>query len=105
MSDLLVLTMIRWFRDHPLILFGAGGATAFTFAALFGVTSIIMAVGLGIPSVVFTSITVLLAALGAFLVILGLLAEGAVFHALARNPPLNLILSSAGPDAPRGRGP
>jgi len=101
-SDLLVLTMIRSFRDHPLILFAAGGAVAFAFAALFGVTSIIMAVRLGLPSIVFASVTALLAGLGAFLVILGLLAESAVFHAMARKPPPNLILSSPGARAGGG---
>jgi glycosyltransferase involved in cell wall biosynthesis len=101
-SDLLVLTMIRWFRDHPLLLFGAGGAVAFALAALTGAASIVMAVGLGLPSLVFASVTALLAALGAFLVILGLLAESAVFHAMLHNPPGNLILSSPGEGAGGG---
>lgn len=95
-SDLLVLTMIRSFRDRPLILFGAGGAVAFAFAALFGASSIIMAIGHAPPSIVFASVTALLAGLGAFLIILGLLAESAVFHAMVRRPPASLILSSPG---------
>jgi glycosyltransferase involved in cell wall biosynthesis len=105
MSDLLVLTMIRWFRDHPLTLFGAGGAVAFALAVVFGVASGIMAIGMGLPYVVFGSVAALLAALGAFLVILGLLAEAAVFHAMALRAPANLILSSPGPRVTEGGGP
>jgi glycosyltransferase involved in cell wall biosynthesis len=102
LSDLLVITMIRSFRDHPLILFTVGAAVAFAFAALFGASSIIMAVGLGPPSIVFASVSALLAGLGAFLVILGLLAESAVFQAMARKPPASLILSSPGGRAGEG---
>jgi hypothetical protein len=94
LSDLLVITMIRSFRDHPLMLFATGAAVAFAVAALCGVTAIILELGVGMHSIVLPSVTAALVGLGAFLVILGLLAESAVFRAMADSPPGSLILSS-----------
>jgi len=96
LTDLLVITVIRSFSSHPLILFVAGGGLALLLAAGFAVASAVMSVWYGVSYLVFPSIAALLAGLGVFLVILGLLAETAVFHARTRNPPSSLLLSSPG---------
>jgi glycosyltransferase involved in cell wall biosynthesis len=96
LTDLLVITVIRSCSNHPLILFAAGGALAFLLAAAFAVAAAAVWVWYGVSDLVFPSITAVLVGLGVFLVILGLLAETAVFHARAGSQSSLLLLSSPG---------
>ncbi|TVP45070.1 MAG: glycosyltransferase [Gemmatimonadales bacterium] len=84
LSDLLVITTIRSFRDRPLILFGAAGLWAFLVAGVFGALSLTPALVSGENAIVLPSITALMVGLGVYLVMLGLVAESAVFHARRR---------------------
>ena len=104
LSDLLVLSMIRSFRERPLIPFASAGLMAFVLAGAFGVRSVVTAVEMGRISMVFPTMTALLAGLGAYFVMLGLLAETAVFHARERTPASAYLIRSA-PQERRGREP
>lgn len=99
LSDLLVLTMISSFRERPLILFGATSLVSFFLAGAFGVRSILSAVSFEERSMVYPTITALFAGLGLYLVMLGLLAESAVFHARRRAPAATLLARSSDPAA------
>jgi len=98
-SDLLVLSMIRSFRERPLIAFASAALVAFALAGAFGFRSVVTAVEMGRLSMVFPTMTALLAGLGAYFVMLGLLAETAVFHARERTPTSAHLIRSE----PKGR--
>jgi glycosyltransferase involved in cell wall biosynthesis len=100
LSDLLVLKMISSFRDRPLILFGAAALASLFLAGVFGVQSVLGALTFEERSMVYPTITALLAGLGLYLVMLGLLAESAVFHGRRRFPPPPLLARSS--DTARG---
>ncbi len=101
-SDLLVLTMIRSFRERPLVPYVSAALLTFALAAAFGVRSALTAIEMGQLSMVFPTVTALLTGLAAYLVMLGLLAEAAVFHARERMPATSYLLRPAG--APEGPG-
>ncbi len=91
LSDLLVIKMIRSFHDRPLILFGALGLGTLVLAGGFGIRSLTDALILDRTSIVLSGITALLAGMGAYLIMLGLVAESAVFHAKRRIPSASLL--------------
>jgi len=92
LSDLLVITMIRSFHDRPLILFGAAGLWAFLVAGVFGALSLTSTVAAGENAIVLPSVTALMVGLGVYLVMLGLVAESAVFHARRRIDASSLLV-------------
>ena len=94
LSDLLVLSMIRSFRERPLIAFASAALAVFVLAGAFGFRSVVTAVEMGRLSMVFPTMTALLAGLGAYFVMLGLLAEAAVFHARERTPASSYLIRS-----------
>jgi glycosyltransferase involved in cell wall biosynthesis len=79
LTDLLTLIMLRWFSDRPLLMF-AGGAVA---SMLVGVCFVIAAVlghfegGVG---VVFPGVAVVAIGLSIYLLMLGLIAETALYN-------------------------
>ena len=95
LSDLLVLSMIRSFRDRPLIPFASAALVTFALAGAFGFRSVVTAVEMEQISIVLPTVTALLAGLGAYFVMLGLLSEAAVFHARERTPPSSYLIQSS----------
>ncbi len=81
--DLLTVTMIRSFRDRPLLMFGGTAFAAVSFALVFGVTA---ALALGFSpqkanAFVLPGSALLWLGLGCYLLMLGLIAEVAVHGA------------------------
>ncbi|CAN5763667.1 glycosyltransferase family 2 protein [soil metagenome] len=101
LSDLLVITMIRSFRDRPLILFGAAALWVFLLAGVSGALSLTTFLASGENAVVLPGVTALMVGLGVYLVMLGLVAESAVFHAMRRIGASSLLVYPS-PDRPRG---
>jgi len=83
-SDLLAVAVIRSFRERPILLFVGAGAVA----VLAGLALAIGWLGAGADeaSVVLPTLGALLAGLGIYLGMLGLLTEAAVHHAARRTP-------------------
>ena len=81
LADLLTITLISWFRERPLLLFGMGGLGAFGLGSLFGIASV---TGLLTDSQLVGDAYVLPASmllcfvLGGFLLLVGLIAEVAL---------------------------
>jgi len=96
LADLLTVTMIRWFRRRPLIMFGYGSVAALVTAAVFGLASVAMAVADARyeASYVFPSVALLGAALALHLVMLGLLSEHLVHHRM--RPRERAVAAAAG---------
>jgi glycosyltransferase involved in cell wall biosynthesis len=79
LADLLVISMIRTFRDRPLQMFGGAATASAALSLLFMVASIISLVTLEPTSVrayVFPGSSLLLMGLAAYLLMLGMIAEG-----------------------------
>ena len=81
LADLLTITLISWFRERPLLLFGMGAIGAMALGSLFGVATI---GGLlnnhrqVADAYVLPASMLLCFALGGFLLLLGLIAEVAL---------------------------
>lgn len=76
LADLLTVTMIRWFRERPLAMFGLASLPPFALGAAFGVrTAVAWATGQGQDFVVYPGVILLWLGLGAYLFGLGLIAE------------------------------
>ena len=93
LADLLTLTMISWFRERPLLLFGSGAVVALMLAVGFGVASAVALAGAeGVTDTFVLPATALLwVMLACYLIMLGLVAQA--FLHRARNssdvlPPL-----------------
>lgn len=80
LSDLLVIKSIRSFRERPLLLFGLLSVVALGLSGAFAVRSLITVFVYGRSIFIFPSITVILFGLTVYLIMLGLLAEAALFH-------------------------
>ncbi len=80
LSDLLVIKSIRSFRERPLLLFGLLSMVALSLSGAFAVRSLITVFVYGRTIFIFPSVTVILFGLTVYLVMLGLLAEAALFH-------------------------
>ena len=81
LADLLTITLISWFRERPLLLFGSAALGAFGLGSLFGIATVggllhqqhQVATAFVLPASM-----LLCFALGGFLLLLGLIAEVAV---------------------------
>ena len=87
LADLLVVTMVRSFRDRPLALFSVGALLALAAAAVFGaagtVSILAMRRGEGV-TLVFPAAALMFVGLSVYLLFLGLIAELAVREQLSR---------------------
>ena len=80
-ADLLTITMIRSFRERPLVMFAAGSAVAWLLGGVFVVVSIAAFISFRVEqalSVVFPGVALLWLGLGGYLLLLGLIAEVAL---------------------------
>ena len=77
LADLLTLTMISWFRERPLLLFGGGAVAAMVLALGFGVASAVaLAGGRGVTDAFVLPATALLwVMLACYLIMLGIVAQ------------------------------
>lgn len=97
-ADLLTITMIAWFRERPIAMFGLGATAAFGIGlAFFGLT---LAGWTGLRHDpgdvwVFPAAGVLWLALACYLVMLGLIGEVAVWRAGRREEPLPIAVERA----------
>lgn len=95
LADILTLTMISWFRERPIVLFGIGAAGAFTVAVAFAGAAV-----LGLTQIrkgmanayVFPAAALLWLMLACYLLMLGLVAEVAVWKDRERDAPLPLAV-------------
>jgi glycosyltransferase involved in cell wall biosynthesis len=80
LSDLLVVIMIRWFRDRPLYMFALGALGAFVAALLFVIGAVLapLMAGSNVDSIVLPSAAIVLIGLALFLLMVGLIAEVAL---------------------------
>lgn len=81
LADLLTITLISWFRERPLLLFGMGAIGATALGALFGVAtigSLLNDYHQVADAYVLPASMLLCFALGGFLMLLGLIAEVAL---------------------------
>lgn len=77
--DLVTVTMIRWFRERPLTMFGFVSLPALALGGLFGVRAALgYLAGQGEAFVVYPGVILLWLGLAAYLFVLGLIAEVAV---------------------------
>ena len=95
MADLITLIMISWFRERPLLLFGAWACGAALLALVFGVAA---AAAFATPpdldaAFVLPGITLLWLMLAAYLMMLGLIAEVALRRARQHDSELLPIVS------------
>jgi glycosyltransferase involved in cell wall biosynthesis len=93
LADLLTLTMISWFRERPLLLFGSGAMLALLLALTFGVASAVALAGApGVTDTFVLPATALLwIMLACYLVMLGLVAQAFLHRARSTSealPPL-----------------
>jgi len=91
LADLLTIKMIQSFRTRPLRLAGAVCLVSLVASGVFGALVLSRSVGLVTGSAtVFTGASLLLASLGVFVLLLGLVAEVAVRHRGGRpdRPPI-----------------
>jgi glycosyltransferase involved in cell wall biosynthesis len=105
LSDLLVIKMIRSFRERPLLLFGAGALMAAVMAAVFGTSSVIAILAFGptkADAVVFPAATAILVGLAAYLLMLGLLAETALRHGTRKANRVAALRANGRPAPDRG---
>jgi glycosyltransferase involved in cell wall biosynthesis len=75
LADLLTITMIRSFRERPLVMFGVGASLAFLCSLLFVLADLTGKLAGGMTSVVFSGATLLFLGLVCYLLMLGLVAE------------------------------
>jgi len=91
--DLLTLTMIRWFRERPLLMFGWGAAGATIFGLFWTTASVISVVAFRptkADAMVFPGVAVLCFGLAFYLFMLGFISEVALYgrsHAVPRGEP------------------
>jgi glycosyltransferase involved in cell wall biosynthesis len=94
LADLLTLTMISWFREHPLRMFGFGAAGAFALTALFAVAAVLTVHQRDFESdyfLVLPGCTLVCLLLAVYLLMLGLIGEVALRMARreeSEEPPL-----------------
>lgn len=91
LADLLTLTMIAWFRERPLALFGIGAATAFTLALGFLAWTALALErfqNVSANAYVLPAATLLWLLLASYLLMLGLVGEVALRRAREAQPEL-----------------
>lgn len=78
LADLLTLTMISWFRERPLAMFGIGAMAALLLSGFFGAASVVAALTFSTmkaTAYVLPASAILWAMLSLYLLLLGLIAE------------------------------
>ncbi len=98
LADILTLTMISWFRERPIVLFGIGAAGAFVVGAGFAVAAVLALAHIrhGMANAyVFPAAALLWLMLACYLLMLGLVAEVAVWKDREREAPLPLAVERA----------
>ena len=78
LADLLTLTMISWFRERPLAMFGIGALAALLLSGIFGAASVVAALTFSTvkaTAYVLPASAILWAMLSIYLLLLGLIAE------------------------------
>lgn len=94
LADLMTIEMIRWFRDRPLLMFGAGALVAGLLGAGFGVAAALVYLtggAAGADAFVFPGVAFLWFGLCCHLIMIGLIAEAVVRRRMRRTrhgPPL-----------------
>lgn len=93
LADLVTLTMISWFRERPLLLFGSGALVSLLFAIIFGISSVVALAGASgtVDTFVLPASALLWVMLACYLVMLGLVAQAFLHRARAAGealPPL-----------------
>ena len=79
LADLLTITLISWFRERPLLLFGSAAVGAFGLGSLFGIATVGGLLNRQVADAFVLPASMLLCfALGGFLLLLGLIAEVAL---------------------------
>lgn len=81
LADLLTITLISWFRDHPLRLFGLGSLVAFLIASAFGLAEVLALTDVReemADAYVFPTAALLFVLLAGYLMLLGLITEVAM---------------------------
>ena len=84
LADLLTITMLRWFRERPLAMFGWGAAGSIVMGILFLVATLVANVAFGVvkaDAVVLPGATFLWFGLAGYLLLLGLICEVALRQA------------------------
>ncbi len=92
LADLMTVTMIRWFRDRPLHMFAIGALIWLGVGLAFGLGAVISRLLGGPVALVLPGAAVLTAALGIYLLMVGLIAEVALYGGLAVEPPDRQVL-------------
>ena len=77
LADLMTVTMLRWFRQRPLLLFAYGGIGAFAIAGVFFIAQLTNQLE-GYTEVVYSGAAVLFVGLSLYLFMLGLIAQVAM---------------------------
>ncbi len=83
LADLMTVTMIRWFRDRPLHMFAIGALVWLAVGLAFGLGAVVSRLLGGPVALVLPGAAVLSAALGIYLLMVGLIAEVALYGGLA----------------------
>jgi glycosyltransferase involved in cell wall biosynthesis len=80
LSDLLIVIMIRWFRDQPLHMFALGALGALVAASVFLVGAVLASLmaGPSPDSIVLPSAAIVFVGLALYLIMVGLIAEVAL---------------------------
>jgi glycosyltransferase involved in cell wall biosynthesis len=79
LADLLTITLISWFRERPLLLFGGAALGAFALGSIFGIATIAGLFNKQVADAYVLPASMMLCfALGGFLLLLGLIAEVAL---------------------------
>ena len=93
LADLLTLTMISWFREQPLLLFGSGALAAMVLALGFGVASAVALAGArGVTDAfVLPAAALLWVMLACYLIMLGLVAQAFLHRARSAGEALTPI--------------
>lgn len=85
LADLLVIKMIRSFRERPLVLFSIGALSAFLMTLVFaGLWITLLLLRPETPALPLAGVSILLAGLAVYLMMLGLIGEVALRKHLAR---------------------
>ncbi|HET7600824.1 MAG TPA: hypothetical protein VFK09_11055, partial [Gemmatimonadales bacterium] len=87
LADLLTITMIAWFRERPIVMFGIGAAAALAMSAAFAAGSLLALTQLRegmVNAYVLPAAAMLWLMLAGYLVMLGLVGEVALRKARER---------------------
>jgi glycosyltransferase involved in cell wall biosynthesis len=93
--DLLVIKTIRSFREQPLILFAGMALASVLVSSVFGVAALWLVLTREDVAVVFPSLCAVFLGLAAYLLMLGLLAEAALFHGRENTPSASPLIAGA----------